>query len=132
MDSTYANDKDSRKSVSGGAVLYGGTAVAWMSRTQTCVATSSSEAEYISLTETAKDIMAVLQVLGILRPGVKYPPNVVLEDNVGAMQLAQNPLSAKRTKHIDVRFHFIRDLVKWGKVAVKHVDTDSQRADYLT
>ena len=78
------------------------------------------------------DIMAVRQVLEFLRPGVKYPPVVVFEDNVGAMQLAQNPLSAKRTKHIDVRFHFIRDLVKWGKVVVKHVDTDSQRADCLT
>ena len=76
--------------------------------------------------------MAVRQVLEFLRPGVKYPPVVVLEDNVGALQLAQNPLSAKRTKHIDVRFHFIRDLVKWGKVVVEHIDTDGQRADCLT
>ena len=113
-------------------MLYGGKAVAWMSRTQRCVATSSSEAEYISLPETAKDIMAVRQVLEFLRPGVKYPPVVVLEDNVGAMQLTPNALSAKRTKHIDVRFDLIRDLVKWGKVVVKHVDTDSQRAVCLT
>ena len=73
--------------MSGGAVLYGGTAVAWMSRTQRCVATSSSEAEYISVAETAKDITAVHQVLEFFRPGVKYPP-AVLEDNVGALQLA--------------------------------------------
>ena len=56
--------------------------------------------------------MAVRQVMEFLRPGVKYSPVVVLEDNVGAMQLAQNPLSAKRTKHIDVGSHFIRDLVE--------------------
>lgn len=85
-DPTYANGNESRKSASGDAVLYGGAAVALISRIRRCVATSSSETEYISLTETAKGIMTVRQELELFCPGVKYHPIIVFEDNVGAMQ----------------------------------------------
>ena len=88
-DATYADNKESRKSVSGNAVMFGGRAVSWFSRTQRCVATSPSEAEYISLAETAKEVVAVGQVLDFLRPSVRYSPVVIYEDNVGAIHLAQ-------------------------------------------
>lgn len=72
--------------------------------------------------------MAVGQVPDLLRSSVRNPPAIIFEDNVGAIQLAQNPLSSKSTKRIDVRVHFIRDLVKRGKLVVNHVDTEKQRA----
>ena len=53
----------------------------------------------------------------------------VLVDNEGAINLAANPLRSARTKHIDVRFHFIRELVRTGTIAVKHIPTKEQRAD---
>lgn len=56
----------------------------------------------------------------------------VLEDNVGAIQLAQNLLSSKRTKNIDVIFHYIRDLVKRGEVVIEPLDTEKQRTDFFT
>ena len=113
-------------------MLYGGAAVAWLSRTQRCVTASSSEAKHVSIGDITREIMFVRQVLEYLRPDERFPAVTVYEDNDGAIQLAQNPLSSGRTKHIDVRHHFIRDLVKEGKMAIKHVESAKQRADCLT
>lgn len=71
-DATYA-DKESQNSLSGSAVLFGGTAAVWLSRTQRCVAKSSSEVECITLADMAK-VMAVGQVLDFLRPSMRSPP----------------------------------------------------------
>ena len=131
-DSNYATDKEDRKSVSGGAVFYGRSCVSWFSRTQKCVSTSSSEAEYISLAECTKEAMFVRYVLEFLEPGKRLPPIVLREDNEGAIHLAQNPLSSGRTKHIDVWYHFVRDLVKKGQVRIEYVPSTEQYADSLT
>ena len=131
-DSNYATDKEDRKSVSGGAVFYGRSCVSWFSRTQKCVSTSSSEAEYISLAECTKEAMFVRYVLEFLEPGKRLPPIVLREDKEGAIHLAQNPLSSGRTKHIDVRYHFVRDLVKKGQVRIEYVPSAEQHAESLT
>lgn len=54
-----------------------------------------------------------------------YPPVIVFKDNIGAMQSAQKRLSPKRTKHLDVHFHLVRDLVRWGEVGVRDVATET-------
>ena len=131
-DSNYATTRKDRKSVSGGAIMYGDSCIAWFSRTQRCVSTSSAEAEHISLAECSKEAMFVYHVLEFLEPGKRVPPVVLREDNEGAICLAQNPLSSGRTKHIDVRHHYIRDLVKRGRVQVEHVSSERQHADTLT
>ena len=131
-DSNYATDREDRKSVSGGAIMYGDSCISWFSRTQKCVSTSSSEAEYVSMAECAKEAMFVRYVLGFLTPGKELPSVVLREDNKGAICLAQNPLSSGRTKHIDVRYHFVRDLAKKGVVEIKHVSSARQHADTLT
>ncbi|CAB1108043.1 unnamed protein product [Ectocarpus sp. CCAP 1310/34] len=114
VDASYADTED-RRSVSGLATTVGGTVLSHGSKTQSIVSLSSTEAEYIA----AED-------------GVKEAFIQVLEDNQGAMALVQNPLSSGRTKHIDVRFHFIRGLFRSGEISVKFVPTTEQHADLLT
>ena len=136
-DADYAKREDERRSVSGVAVMYGGIAVSCFSRTQHCVTLSTTEAEYVAMAEGAKECMFVRSVLSFLRPkvvlGREVDYDIVLfEDNEGAKALADNPLSSGRSKHIDVRWHFIRDLVRNEEVIVKHVDSEWQAADILT
>ena len=114
------------------AIMYGDSCISWFSRTQKCVSTSSSEAEYVCMAECEKEAMFVRYVLGFLKPEKELPPVVLREDNKGATYLAQNPLSSGRTKHIDVRYHFVRDLAKKGVVEIRHVSSAQQHADTLT
>jgi len=130
-DADFARDPDDRRSVSGGAVMYGGAAVSWFSRVQTCVATSSTEAEYVSISDTITECEFVRGILRFLGP--HQDRRIVLhEDDQGAIRLATNPLSSARSRHIDVRYHYIRHLVKTGSVIVEYVATDKQHADILT
>ncbi|CAB1112812.1 unnamed protein product [Ectocarpus sp. CCAP 1310/34] len=76
---------------------------------------------------TALDVAEEALVVETRRSSIQ-----VLEDNQGAMALVQNPLSSGRTKHIDVRFHFIRGLFRLGEISVKFVPTTEQHADVLT
>ena len=71
-------------------------------------------------------------VLSFVVPSLSDKSIKVLVDNEGAVNLAANPRSSARTKHIDVRFHFIRELVRTGTIAVEHIPTKEQRADILT
>ena len=123
-DSNYARDENDRRSVSGGAILCGGATVSWFSRTQRCVTLSSTEAEYVAMGEVVKEALFVRNVLEFLVPGVHKPPIVVYEDNEGAIKLADNPLSTARTRHIDVRHHFLREKVDKKEISVLHVESE--------
>ena len=84
------------------------------------------------LGDGVKERPFVKAVLSFIVPSLSEKSIKVLEDNEGAINLAANPLSSARTKHIDVRFHFIRELVRTGMIAVEHIPTKEQRADILT
>ena len=71
-------------------------------------------------------------VLSFIVPSLSDKSIKVLVGNEGAIKLAAKPLSSARMKHIDVRFHFIRELVRTGTIAVEHISTKEQRADVLT
>ena len=71
-------------------------------------------------------------VLSYIVPSLSEKSIKVLVDNEGAINLAANPLSSARTKHIHIRFHFIRELVRTGTIALEHIPTKEQRADILT
>ena len=131
-DSAYARGKHDGKSVTGSAVLCGGSLVSWISRTQRCVATSTTEAEYIAMADSVKDALFVRDVLGFLVPGREGNRIIVREDNEGAINLANNPLSSARSRHIDVRYHFLRQEVSNSSIVVLHTTTNKQRADVLT
>lgn len=130
-DADWANDKVDRKSYSGYAFLMAGSAFSWGSSKQSVIAQSSTEAEYIALSTAAKEavfLRRLLQEMGWFDKG----PLKLLCDNLSASSIAKNPINHKRTKHIDVRYHFIRDKVNKNEIIVEYVNTQNNVADILT
>ena len=131
-DADYASKATDRRSVSGGAIMCGGACVCWFSRTQKCVTLSTSEAEYVAHGDAVKELLFLKQVWHFMSPGKGMPCFSIFEDNQGAVQLSQNPVSDSNSKHIDVRHHVLRELVRQGDVSVSHVPSEYQHADILT
>ncbi|CAB1120053.1 unnamed protein product [Ectocarpus sp. CCAP 1310/34] len=132
VDADFASKATDRRSVSGAMVFVAAMLVVWISRTQKCVSQSTSEAEYLAMGDGVKEALFVNGMLQFLRPSVKPRKIDVLEDNEGAIALAENPLSSSRSKHIDVRHHFLRNLTEEGVIEVTHVPSKEQHADILT
>jgi len=110
-DSSFAPNKDDRKSVSGTVVTVGGVPVLISSNTQKCVTLSSTESELVALTACAKETKYVQMVLEEI-DGNANRPAYIHEDNTGAMFLAENQQVGGRTKHIDIRHFYIRELME--------------------
>ncbi|CAB1107819.1 unnamed protein product [Ectocarpus sp. CCAP 1310/34] len=132
VDADFASKANDRRSVSGAIVLVASMPVVWISKTQKCVSQSTSEAEYLAMGDGVKEALFVNGMLQFLRPSAKPRKIDVLEDNEGAIALAENPLSSSRSKHIDVRHHFLRNLTEEGVIEVTHVPSEEQHADILT
>jgi len=132
VDADFASKANDRRSVSGAVLLVAGMIVAWFSRTQKCITLSTSEAEYVGMGDGVKEALFVNGLLVFLRPSDKIGKIQVLEDNEGAIALAENPLSSGNSKHIDIRHHFLRSLTEDGVLAIKHVPSELQHADILT
>ncbi|KAE9279871.1 hypothetical protein PF001_g24507 [Phytophthora fragariae] len=114
-------------------ILYGhcGAPVVWRSMFQKTVALSSTEAEYMALSDCVKECVwmrRLLKDIGAEQVG----HTVIYEDNQGAMALAKNVGYQARTKHIDIRYHFIREKVVSNEVELEYVDTKNQLADFMT
>ena len=131
-DADYADRCNDRRSVSGVAVMLGNTAVSASSTTQHYVTLSTSEAEYVAMAHGAKTALAIKAVLDFVQPHLSGSAIGMYEDNEGAKALAENPQGSHRSKHIDVRFHFLRGLVRLGQVTVHSVASAEQHADILT
>lgn len=130
-DSDYAGDTDDRRSTSGYVFLLSGGAVAWSSRKQPVVTLSTTEAEYVAAVACACHSTWMKRVLNSL--GFSSCKCVkIFCDNSSTIKLSKNPVLHERTKHIDVRFHFLRDLVKEGVVELVHCGTSEQVADIMT
>ncbi|XP_003375210.1 copia protein [Trichinella spiralis] len=107
-----------------------GGAVLWHSQKQRSVALSTTEAEYVAASEAAKDMMWLMTLFAEVTE-VKQKP-ILFVDNMGAVKLSKNPEFHKRSKHIDVRFHFVREKYNEGKIDIQHIDSENQKADILT
>nr|GEU96520.1 retrovirus-related Pol polyprotein from transposon TNT 1-94 [Tanacetum cinerariifolium] len=129
-DSDLAGNKDNIKSTSGYLITFAGGAVSWQSRLQKCVALSTTEAEYVASMEACKELLWLKRFLQEL--GFKQQRYAVLCDNQSAIQLAKNSMFYKRTKHIDVRYHCIRDAIEDGMFELNKVHTDDNASDMLT
>jgi hypothetical protein len=130
-DSDFAGDPDTRRSVTGFVIFFCGVAVAWRSKAQKLVTLSSSEAEYVALTDCIKDIIFVRNLLQSIQWKIQGPI-VVHVDNIGAIFIANNFSAEGRTKHIDTRLHFIRDLIEQEIVTIKYVRSHDNVADIFT
>jgi hypothetical protein len=130
-DSDYAKDEKDRKSISGRINTVGGMITNWSSKKQTTVSLSSTEAEYQALSECAQEAMFTRNLISEIT-GKHQPPAIIYEDNLGAIFLSKNSQVSARTKHIDVRHHFIRDLIKENKLNIKFIKTENNTADIMT
>ena len=108
-DSDWARDINTRQSTTGYVFVLGGAAISWKSRHQATVARSSTEAEYMAVTEAASEAIWLCRLYAELvsNSGPQQIPQQINVDNSGSISLAHNPKYHDRTKHIDVRHHFI-------------------------
>jgi transposase InsO family protein len=130
-DADYANDKDDRLSVSGYTFLLCGGAVSWASRRQKTLATSTVEAEYMAIAEAAKEAVWWRSLLGELGYDMGQP-TPLFNDNQGSIHLAKNADHHARTKHIDVKYHYIRQELIKRTITLNHVSTRDNVADLFT
>jgi hypothetical protein len=130
-DSDHVGDQDDHKSMTGSLFFINGCPVTWQSVKQQAVALSSCEAEYMAATATACQATWLRCLLGELLNKEEEIVKLYI-DNQSAIQLIKNPVFHERNKHIDMWFHFIRECVEDGKVAVEHIGTTNQLADILT
>lgn len=130
-DADWASDSDSRKSQTGYVFYLNGAPVSWTSIKQTTVALSSVESEYMALSSATQELIYLRQLLSDLGFPQK-DPTVIYEDNSGCINLSNDRGFSRRTKHIDVRHHFIRDEVAAGRMKLMHIPTARQVADLLT
>ena len=130
QDASYA-DGHERKSRTGLVAMMCGGAVLWAVRLQPTTALSTVEAEYMALAAAAQEcgfLRQLLMSLGI----VLNSPTRMYEDNMGCISLANNSMTTGKTKHIDIRYHFIRDMVKSGVIQLVWCRTEDMVADALT
>ncbi|XP_039128856.1 uncharacterized mitochondrial protein AtMg00810-like [Dioscorea cayenensis subsp. rotundata] len=130
-DSDLAGDQDGRRSTTGMAFYFNGNLISWNSQKQKTVALSSCEAEFMAATAAACQALWLRNLVGELtRTDLK--PVILFVDNKSAIALMKNPVFHGRSKHIETRFHFIRECVERGQIVVEFVNTGEQRADALT
>jgi hypothetical protein len=130
-DSDYSGDTETRRSVTGYVIYVNGFAVGWKSKGQKNVTLSSTEAEYVAISEVCKEIAFVAQVMDFLKMEFTKPIKIHV-DNVGAIYMANNKVTSQRTKHIDVRYHFVREFIEAGLVEIKFVRSENNDADLFT
>jgi hypothetical protein len=103
----------------------------WQSKRQSTVALSSAEAEYMALTETLKLCMYVIMISNFMNIDLPHP-FPILCDSQSAIQMANNPVSSQRTRHINIRYHYIREQVILGNITIVYLQTDEMLADIFT
>ena len=130
-DSDWATNKEDRKSITGYALFLQDAPIFWKSQSQKTVSLSSTEAEYYATSEAAKEIKFIVQVLESLGIPIKKPIIVYL-DNVGAIFVAENASATKHTRHIDARYHFVREYIIDGTIKVMFVMSRKNKADIFT
>jgi hypothetical protein len=136
---TSAVDIMTAKSRSGYVITYASCPVLWTSKMQTEVALSTTEAEYISLSQSLRETIPLMELFDEISKRldnkVQTKPIVkctVFEDNSGAMEMAITPKMRPQTKHINIKYHHFCDHVRRKLISIEHVGTDEQIADVLT
>lgn len=129
-DAGWANDAIDRKSYTGYVFMLANGPISWEVRKQRSVALSSTEAEYIALSESAKE---AIHLKGLLNELIKInKPITLYNDNQSAQKLVCNPIFHNRTKHVDIKYHFVREALERNEISVKYMSTDRMIADIFT
>ena len=129
-DSDYAGCNMDRKSTSGSCQFLGGKRVCWSTKKQQSVAMSSAEAEYMAAAGCCANVLWMKSQLSDY--GIQYKMVPIFCDNTSAIAISNNPVLHQRTKHIDIRYHFIRDHISNGEIELHFIPTEYQLADIFT
>jgi transposase InsO family protein len=130
-DADWAGDPDTRRSTTGYVFTFAGGPIAWKSKLQKSSALSSVEAEYIAACSTSREAKWIRQLLA----EIEFPitgPVMIFEDNQGCISISSNNRTDSRTKHIDVKYHFVRDMIQKNMIELKYIPTERMLADFLT
>ena len=130
IDFDMARDLDCRKSTSGYLFTFVGGAISWQSKLQKCVSLYTTEAKYIAATEARKEMLWMKQFLQEL--DLKYKDYIVHCNSQSAIDLSKNTMYHARTKHIDVRYHWIRKAIEEQLFQIRKIHTDENTADMMT
>lgn len=133
VDADYAMCPDTRRSTTGWVWMLAGAPVSWCSQRQKCQSLSTTDAEYIAGAEGAREGIWLLRFINDLRVVPHIPSLQMFTDNNAALKIAKNPELHQRTKHIDVRYHFLRERVMEVRdIKIQRVDTENNVADMFT
>ena len=130
-DADWAGDIDDRHSTTGNVFIMAGGAISWLSRKQPVVSLSTTEAEYVSLCTATQEAVWLRKLLSDIKV-VPTRPTTIREDNQGAIAVARNPVSHARTKHIDIKYHYVREALNNGFIELVYCPTEQMTADILT
>ena len=130
-DSDFASDKETRISVFGYIIYFCGIPIAWRSKGMKRVVLSTTEAEYMALSEVVKELKFIVQLLQTMNIEVELPITVHV-DNVGAIWLSNNRTTIDKPKHIDIRTSFVKEYQEDGKIIIKFVKSEENAADIFT
>ena len=131
-DADWANSND-RKSMTGYCFMMSenGPAISWKTQKQTSTALSTCEAEYMALSAASQEAIYLIRIYENLT-GKNCSPVKIFGDNQGSLALVKNPIKHGRSKHIDIRYHFVRDCVAEGKVELSYIPSNDNLADPFT
>ena len=130
-DADWASDSEDRRSTSGNVFVMSGGAISWTSKKQPTVALSTSESEYIALCFATQEAVWLRQLMKDLQMDCNTA-TTIHEDNQGTIAMSRNPVLHKRTKHIDIKYHFVREKTQDGTIELKYCPTNEMVADILT
>ena len=125
-DADWASQAN-RKSVSGYIITLAGGAIAWSSKKQSIIVLSTAEAEYVAATHVTKEVIWLHALFAEL--GIKALTPTILSDNQAAIAITHHPEFHARTKHIDIALHFVRDMVREGKMKIRYVQSEDNIAN---
>ena len=123
-------DRDNRRSTIGYVFTVGGTAVSWVSKIQSVVALSTTEVEYVAATEASKEMIWLQRFMDEL--GKNHDMGMLYSDSQSSIHLAKNSTFHSKTKHIHLKYHFIRSVLEDGELKLEKIHTSQNPADMLT
>ncbi|XP_071933045.1 secreted RxLR effector protein 161-like [Coffea arabica] len=130
-NSDYASDVEDRKSTSGYVFMLSEAAILWISKKRPVVSLSTTEVEFIAAAESSCQAVWLRRILETVGRN-QINPTAIYCDNSSTIKLSRNPVLHGRSKHIDIRFHFLRELTRNGMVELLHCSPQEQVADVMT
>ena len=131
IDVDWEGSMDDKKSTSGGAFFLGGRLVSWLSKKQNCISQSTAEAEYVAAANNCNQIVWMKQMLKDI--GIKFEAHIILHcDNTSTVSLSKNPVLHSKTKHIEIKYHVVREKVEKKEIRLEYISTKEQIVDIFT